>query len=203
MTVNYQRERRNIMPEKTITFIGWGSLIWNPGTLPTRGVWWDDGPLLPIEFARQSNDGRLTLVTHNSFAFVRTYWTIADVSNLESAISELREREGVMKKNEDEHIGYWSSETRSSNISEPFVDKISQWALEKNIHAVVWTALPPKFDNEPNRISTIREALQYLEELPHSKKEAARNYVINTPKQIDTPFRRIFNSKLNWRFEEQ
>lgn len=49
-----------------IAILGWGSLIWCPGNLRIRGPWRHDGPVLPIEFARISADGRLTLVVHRS-----------------------------------------------------------------------------------------------------------------------------------------
>lgn len=45
-----------------IVIPGWGSLIWNPGNLAMTGEWQPDGPMLPVEFARVSTDGRLTLV---------------------------------------------------------------------------------------------------------------------------------------------
>jgi hypothetical protein len=37
-------------------------LIWDPRELPIRREWFDDGPLLRVEFTRQSNNGRITLL---------------------------------------------------------------------------------------------------------------------------------------------
>ena len=45
-----------------IAVLGWGSLIWNKGNLRLTTNWTDGGPILPIEFSRISDDGRLTLV---------------------------------------------------------------------------------------------------------------------------------------------
>jgi len=50
-------------PVKTakIIVLGWGSLIWDPRELKIKNSEWQkDGPNLPIEFARISQDGRLT-----------------------------------------------------------------------------------------------------------------------------------------------
>lgn len=33
-----------------IAFLGWGSLCWNPGSLPIAGEWRSGGPTLPLEY---------------------------------------------------------------------------------------------------------------------------------------------------------
>jgi len=45
-----------------IAVIAWGSLVWDPRDLDIEPEWREDGPLLPVEFARFSGRERLTLV---------------------------------------------------------------------------------------------------------------------------------------------
>jgi hypothetical protein len=58
-----------------IACLGWGSLVWDPRELPVRGTWLTNGPFLPIEFARESSDGRITLVlVPDTIAVAQSLW---------------------------------------------------------------------------------------------------------------------------------
>ena len=80
-----------------IACIGWGSLVWRPENLQIQNKWFDDGPLLPIEFTRQSDNGRMTLIIDDSSSFVRTLWALMTVEDLPTAIKSLEERENSKK----------------------------------------------------------------------------------------------------------
>ena len=54
-----------------IACLGWGSLLWDPRSLPMAGPFRDDGPRLPIEFSRIARDGRATLVARLDEAAAR------------------------------------------------------------------------------------------------------------------------------------
>lgn len=89
----------------TIAILGWGSLLSDPGTLKIElGMWYKDGPMLPVEFARISSDKRLTLVIHPGSEDVRTYYAVSKYNKLDAAIMDLAERERTARRLEN--IGY-------------------------------------------------------------------------------------------------
>jgi hypothetical protein len=129
-----------------IAVLGWGSLIWEPCELQISGGWHADGPLLPIEFARISAEGRLTLVLFPGVDSVQTLWAILAHENLNQARENLREREKTIQKN----IGYVSLSDNESNCQAvPEVcDIIRQWAEEKGFDATIWTELTSNFKDK-------------------------------------------------------
>src|SRR5579864_4976898 len=120
-----------------IACLGWGSLVWDPRELPVRGTWFADGPLLPIEFARKSKDGRLTLVLVPAYeTSVRSLWTLFSVRTVADAREALRQRECVLEKNKDRHINAWSvGDAPLANFPE-----IATWVEGMALDAAVWTA---------------------------------------------------------------
>ncbi len=178
----------------TIGCLGWGSLIWDPGTLPIRGEWHDDGPLLPVEFARQSKNGRLTLVVVPGYSSrVRSLWALLAADDVVEAAEALRQRENVPEANREKHISAWSvGQSAPGECPE-----MPAWASSHGLTSVVWTALPPKFGDE-ERPPTIDEAVEYLKRLPLAPRQAAERYIRMAPRQEDTPYRRRFEAEFGW-----
>ncbi len=128
-----------------IACLGWGSLIWKPKGLPVRGEWFHDGPFLPIEFARQSSDGRITLVrVPNTFPLVRSLWAPLAVVNLKEARKVLGLRECPKSSKPENCVDYWPRGSKNKAVAR----RVGQWAKRLHIDAVVWTNLPPKFNGE-------------------------------------------------------
>ncbi|MEZ5901225.1 MAG: hypothetical protein R3D51_17225 [Hyphomicrobiaceae bacterium] len=177
-----------------IACLGWGSLIWDPGALPVSSEWYGDGPDLSVEFARQSSNGRITLVVTEGVQSIPVLWTDLRADAPDHARMLLAEREGVSKKNASRLIGLWSSTDRSSWSNAP---AIGDWATTRRLDAVVWTALGPKFSGE-NRIPSRTEVVDYLRSLEGKKRSLAENYIRKTPSQIRTQYRQAIEEALGW-----
>lgn len=178
-----------------IACLGWGSLVWDPRDLPIRGEWFSDGPFLPMEFARQSKDDRITLVLMpERFALVRSLWSLLSVRELAEAREALRRRECIPSKNGEEHLAHWRRGEAGTGVGQ----RIQRWAEALDIDAVVWTNLPPKFQNTDGKIPSSEEVVKHLERLPHEKRKNAERYIRMTPRQIDTDYRRIIEAKFGW-----
>ena len=193
--------RRNVETQKKtlIACLGWGSLVWNPEDLPTLGQWLLDGPLLPLEFVRQStsgsSSGALTLVVVPEYGpRVRSLWTLLSIGTPEDAREALGRRERVPEGNRNKSIAMWME----SDTHEPVVPELGTWARSHGISAVVWTALPPRFNEATGRIPAVDEAVRYLRGLTGEERQNAETYVRMAPRQIDTPYRKRFVAELGW-----
>jgi hypothetical protein len=177
-----------------IAFLGWGSLVWDPRDLPMRGTWQIDGPLLPIEFARESQDQRITLVLAPNAKLVRSLWALASTDAIEEAKRRLAIREGIKKDNIEKHIGVWYRNHSDNEI----IQRIEAWSRNQNIDCVIWTYLPPKFKGNDDQLPAEQEVIEHLKNLEFERRRVAENYIRMTPRQIDTNYRRTIEMTLGW-----
>ena len=149
--------------------------------------------MLAVEFIRQSKDGRLTLIIDpkgKKVAKVRSLWAIMDTLDLDFAVKKLQEREGTSRCN----IHQWSSPE-----PDPVdIEGLSVWANARGVGAVIWTGLGAKFDSDDGRVPSVGEAVKYLASLEGREREAVEEYIRKAPAQIDTVFRRRFESEFGW-----
>src|SRR6185437_10761195 len=162
-------ERRRNAPK--IACLGWGSLVWNPRELPIRRDWLKDGPFAPVEFVRQSSDGRITLVIEPQSEPVRVLWTRMLLHDLESARKALRDREGIPDKNWVLRIGFWTA----GSPSPASIPGLAQWAEAHTLDAVVWTGLLPRFAGQ-ERTPSAQEVIRYLGGLQDTVRDNAKEY---------------------------
>lgn len=179
-----------------IACLGWGSLIWRPKSLMIRREWFSDGPLLSIEFVRQSNDGRLTLVLCPSSKPVRTLWALMATEDIEIAKESLRVREGVQKSKIDISIASVLKDSEETDLTKL---TIQNWLKINNLDAAIWTNLPAKFNGQENIEPSLEQAIEYLRALSVNQQNTAEEYIRKAPKQIDTEFRRKFETEFGWR----
>lgn len=177
-----------------IACLGWGSLIWDPRTLPLVTGWSHDGPGLPVEFARQSNDGRITLVITPDARATRVFSAALEVTSMETACVTLAAREGIPDKFITRSVGHWAAASRSDH---PETDGIGRWAREAGYDGVVWTALKPKF-GDAYRTPSCEQVVGYLGGLSGDARERAEDYVCRTPAVIRTAYRNEIEQVLGW-----
>jgi hypothetical protein len=185
--------------------IGWGSLIWCPGCLRTKTKWRSDGPRLPIEFARISRDGRLTLVIVPGSDEQPTYWALSEFGILEDAHQNLQKREDTGP--EDVHYLTAGGQV-AGGVPPPVVERLRDWlAAKPDIDAAIWTGLPSNWREKRGCEFSPGDAVRYLNELESERERAAttydraREYVCNTPSHVQTLVRRAMQ-RLGWRDKE-
>jgi hypothetical protein len=188
-----------------IAVIGWGSLIWCPGCLRIKTKWRSDGPRLPIEFARISRDGRLTLVILPGSDEQPTYWALSEFGRPEQAVENLAEREGT----DLTHVHCLTAGGDAAcDVPPPVVERLRDWlAAKPDIDVAIWTGLPSNWREKRGCEFSPEDAVCYLRELESGRDRAAttydraREYVCNAPSHVQTPVRRAMQ-RLGWRDKE-
>jgi len=177
--------------------LAWGSLVRDARVLRAAAEFAPNGPLLPIEFCRVSDDGRLTLVIDETFGAVcRTYSAPSALESLDAAIENLGRREGMRNARA---IGFVElASGKQSNVAierhPDAVATIAAWSASNGYDAAIWTALAGNFD-EPDKGGepfSVTAALRYLEALEGRDPEnfgRALAYIRNAPPEVETPVR--------------
>lgn len=177
-----------------IACLGWGSLVWDPRELPIQRQWFEDGPMISVDFLRQSMDDRITLVLNSEASTVRSLWASMDTMSLDEAKKSLAAREGIKTQNTEKDIGSWSV-GKGDPVA---IHQLKHWALSRNIGHVIWTGLRPKFQGQNDKRPTQDEVVEHLTALNGAKRDNAEIYVRRTPSQIDTAYRRAIEASLGW-----
>lgn len=161
--------------------------------MPLLSGWFGGAPTVNVEFARQSQDGRITLVLAPESLAVQSLWAQMDVADLNTAREALRVREGIGAKSAG-NIGCWCPELQPPSNA---IHDLREWAGARRIDGVVWTALPPKFGGL-EQMPSAKSVVEYLSGLTGEARDNAERYVRRAPRQIATRYRRQIEASLNW-----
>lgn len=173
-----------------IVILGWGSLIWEPKELEfDRKIGWlENGPILPIEFARISNNKRLTLVITPDGTPVKTLFSISTNDKLDYAVSNLIKREGTVKR----HIDSYCKLNGFSDDTFLYKENILNWINKTDYDCVIWTNLPENWKEKTD------DRIEYLKGLDINESLLAKEYICKAPIQTQTKYRTLIEKELNW-----
>ncbi|WP_316736709.1 hypothetical protein [Pedobacter aquatilis] len=119
---------------------------------------------------------------------VRTLYALSAFEDLDKAMDNLRAREGTSS----DRIGYYNVLTGEKHIlaaNEIILDALRSWAAELDINAIVWTDLPPNFQDKLNIPFTAENIGKYLNGLEANVFAQAKRYIDKTDEQVQTRFR--------------
>ena len=182
-----------------IAILGWGSLLWDkrPEFDDNHSDWQFDGPTIKIEFSRVSatrNDALTLVLDVKNGEKCQVAYAFSKRKNPDDAICDVRNREGTILEN----IGYYfADKSRIKNLNKEVLNIIQNWALEKKIDVVIWTALESNFQNKSKfkKIFSIQEALCHIQALDSEGKANAAEYVRRSPEFVKTPLREALQSQ--------
>ena len=123
----------------------------------------------------------MTLVLDPSGSVVRSLWAVMGVTALDEAREALRKREDIPEPNAQKHIRVWTR----GEAAHPLLVDLPQWAGSRNVDAVVWTALPPKFNDKNGCSPTIDQVVSYLSNLTGGARDGPNDiFASPRPKSI-------------------
>jgi hypothetical protein len=152
--------------------------------------WNADGPMLPVEFARESDGRKITLVICPNVDRVRTSWVLMNANTVDEARRNLgqREHDKATLKWIKRRIGYWDRPNGAASGSE--VNTVVAWALGHKLDAAVWTDLPRGFKAGGGAMPSLDEVAEHLKALVGEQRAKAEEYVRRAPQQVSTAYRR-------------
>jgi len=176
-----------------IACLAWGSLLWKAGPLKLASAWMAGGPDLPLEFARNSDDSdELAIVLVENAPLMPTFFATLDTADLAEARAMLAAREKI-DATHPEWIGSMPAVAGGATD-----EHVAAWLAQQDYDAVVWTAVPPKFDGVEGRAPSAEEAVAFLSSLRGTAREHAEAYVRQVPAAIGTAYRKRFERELGW-----
>ena len=176
-----------------VACLGWGSLCWDPGSLPVVGKWQQDGPSLRVEFARQSgtevsDNGPITLVLVDSGPACAVLWAKLDLLDLNAGVEALAKRERIKGRNIERSIGRWQTTTDPLYCH---AEEIANWAKSKALNGVVRTAPPYGMKRSRRTMPELKQILHItFRSFEVKTANIAVNYIKRAPSQIVTRFRK-------------
>jgi hypothetical protein len=167
---------------------------------------------MPIEFARISKDGRLTLVIcdesdHPSVTEVPTLWACSCHTELGAARCDLREREQTPRIFSIGFLTTRRDDDRTDILTEKQLEGVRRWARHKRLDALVWTDLRSNWDKPPKEFrDKVRQpfnednVISYLRSLQGEELCKAEKYIRFAPEQVRTLIRPRIEEELGWEF---
>jgi len=179
------------MVKSKIVCLGWGSLIWDHRELKIKSEWFNDGPSLPVEFTRISNDQRVTLIIDRESKPIKTLWNQMIVNSLEEAKESLRAREGTIM-NRIHHI------SANDDPNDDIQIAVRNWLVERELNSAIWTGL--SYSAATNNLRpSIDFILEHIERLDTPERKVTFEYIKKAPEQIDTEYRKAMIDKFVFR----
>jgi hypothetical protein len=117
-------------------------------------------------------------------------------------VAEARENLRVREGTAERFIAALPARAASATVEDAAIAPIIElWRRRSQLDAVVWTALPPNFEDDAHggHTLTAENAVRYLLGLPPDQRRKAEEYIRRAPAQIQTPIRQAIEQRLGWR----